>query len=256
MTAEQKALIEQYNNLKINLDDTFQFHCTECGKCCKHREDIMLTPRDIYNISKELKITIKELIAKYCEVYLGQDSHVPIVRILPRGNVQRCSFLKSNKCLVHKAKPTICAMFPIGRILVYPEQSSAKPCKSSANQNESSANSCKSSTNPRIEYIFINPSCGDKTETYKVRDWLEMFNIPYNDEFFTLWTDTVQELYYAYKNMSETNKSNEAIMMFEETAFRLLYTKYDLEDTDFLNQFKQNKKEIENIINQQTNKSN
>lgn len=240
MTAEQKALIEQYNNLKINLDDTFQFHCTECGKCCKHREDIMLTPRDIYNISKELKITIKELIAKYCEVYLGQDSHVPIVRILPRGNVRRCPFLKSNKCLVHKAKPTICAMFPIGRILVYPEQSSA-------NQNESSANSCKSSTNPRIEYIFINPVCGDKSETYKVRDWLEMFNIPYNDEFFMLWTDILHKISYTFIKLADKNVSMNIIDEFANKIFNLLYLNYTLQSTDFINQFKENKALIDEI---------
>ena len=135
--------------VKLNLDDTFKFHCTECGKCCKHRNDILLTARDVYNMSKELNISITGLISEYCDVYLGQDSRIPIVRILPRGNVERCPFLKSNKCLVHKAKPTICAMFPVGRCLLLEEI--------------------------KTQYILSKIECGDDSKTYTLREWLRLF---------------------------------------------------------------------------------
>lgn len=51
----------------------------------------------------------------YCEYYIGSNSRMPIVRLKPRGSVQRCPLLKDRKCSVHKAKPVVCAMFPIGR---------------------------------------------------------------------------------------------------------------------------------------------
>lgn len=240
MTPEQKALVENFEKLKIGLDDTFKFHCTECGKCCKHRSDILLTARDVYNMSKELNISIKELISKYCDVYLGEDSHIPIVRILPRGNVERCPFLKSNKCLIHKAKPTICAMFPIGRVLIFPEQfDSTSPANSA-----SPANPVK----PKIEYVFNNPGCGDEAESYKVRDWLEMFNIPVNDEFFLLWTDTIPKVRNAYLRLKEKHVSVEFMTLFLNAVFKLMYCSYDLEsDKDFLTQFKENKAILDNM---------
>ena len=32
----------------VSSDDTFRFHCTQCGKCCTERDDILLTPRDLF----------------------------------------------------------------------------------------------------------------------------------------------------------------------------------------------------------------
>ena len=45
-----KELKEQLGYEEIGLDDTFTFHCTQCGKCCIHREDILLSPKDLFNI--------------------------------------------------------------------------------------------------------------------------------------------------------------------------------------------------------------
>jgi len=87
-------------------------------KCCINREDILLSPKDIYSISKELSIKPEEMFEQYCEVYVGQDSRVPIVRPKPQGSVKRYPLLKNRKCMVHKAKPTVCAMYPIGRCIV------------------------------------------------------------------------------------------------------------------------------------------
>ena len=41
---EDSRLKEIYDNLdnsKRSLDDTFQFQCDQCGKCCINREDIL-----------------------------------------------------------------------------------------------------------------------------------------------------------------------------------------------------------------------
>ena len=48
-----KELKEQLGYEEIGLDDTFTFHCTQCGKCCIHREDILLSPKDLFNIAKK-----------------------------------------------------------------------------------------------------------------------------------------------------------------------------------------------------------
>lgn len=45
-----KELKEQLGYEEIGLDDIFVFHCTQCGKCCIHREDILLSPKDLFHI--------------------------------------------------------------------------------------------------------------------------------------------------------------------------------------------------------------
>ena len=47
-----KTIVDNLDKMKIGLDDTFKFNCTLCGKCCKDREDILLTPRDIFRLAK------------------------------------------------------------------------------------------------------------------------------------------------------------------------------------------------------------
>ena len=46
-----KELKEQLGYEEIGLDDIFVFHCTQCGKCCIHREDILLSPKDLFHIN-------------------------------------------------------------------------------------------------------------------------------------------------------------------------------------------------------------
>lgn len=116
--------------MKIGVDDSFKFHCTQCGKCCIHREDILLTLRDIYNMSKELGLTPDEICKQYCECYIGPDSRVPIVRLKPHGSIMRCPLLKDRKCGVHKSKPAICALFPIGRCLMVNQESATQKIQS------------------------------------------------------------------------------------------------------------------------------
>lgn len=79
------------------------------------RNRSLLNPKDLYNISKELGLAPRDTIAQYCEVYLGQNSRIPIVRLKPRESIKRCPLLRDRKCSVHNAKPTVCALFPLGR---------------------------------------------------------------------------------------------------------------------------------------------
>lgn len=53
MTNEE--MFQNIESFTVGLDDTFAFHCTQCGKCCIHRTDIILSPRDIFKMAKELK---------------------------------------------------------------------------------------------------------------------------------------------------------------------------------------------------------
>ena len=55
MTNEE--MFQNIESFTVGLDDTFSFHCTQCGKCCIHRTDIILSPRDIFKMAKALKLS-------------------------------------------------------------------------------------------------------------------------------------------------------------------------------------------------------
>ena len=111
----KKELLDNIDKLAIGLDETFQFHCTQCGECCVNREDILLNPRDMYKIARYLKMEPRDVLEKYCETYIGETSRMPIIRLLPIGKIKRCPFLKNCKCEIHEAKPSVCAIYPLGR---------------------------------------------------------------------------------------------------------------------------------------------
>ena len=70
-TMIEKAAIWLEKN-KLELDDTFRFHCNKCGKCCINRDDILLSAKDIFYITKELGITPIELIENMVKYTLAR----------------------------------------------------------------------------------------------------------------------------------------------------------------------------------------
>lgn len=55
-----------------------------------------------FNVTKALGLSTMELFGKYCEDYIGPDSRIPIVRLIPKGATKRCPLLKNRKCMVHR----------------------------------------------------------------------------------------------------------------------------------------------------------
>ena len=109
MTNEE--MFQNIESFTVGLDDTFSFHCTQCGKCCIHRTDIILSPRDIFKMAKELKLSNADFLRKYCSMHIGPTSRIPVITLRPVGKDDRCPLLKNNKCSVHKVKPSVCGMF-------------------------------------------------------------------------------------------------------------------------------------------------
>lgn len=226
MDARLKEIAENFEKLKIGMDEPFKFHCTMCGKCCIHREDILLTPKDLYNMSKELGTTPKEFVEQYCESYIGDTSRMPIVRLKPRGSVRRCPLLKDCKCSVHKVKPVACAMFPIGRALIF-KAGEELPDRITADQ---------------VQYIFNKPDCGDDTETHTVREWLSAFGLSTEDEFFVKWQKTSMELGHIFRDI-EKSACVKVMNMIWSAAYIGLYLRYDMEK-EFLPQFEENTQQV------------
>lgn len=230
MDERLKNIMDSLDARRIGLDESFKFHCTQCGKCCIHREDILLNPKDIYNMSKELGISTEKMFEQYCEAYVGDDSRVPIVRIKPKGSVKRCPLLKERKCLVHQSKPSVCAMFPIGRFL----------------QVGDADGNVRDITVDDVQYIFTKPDCGDGTESYTVREWLEFFGIPIQAEFFIKWQKVIIETSIIFRKMEKKFRPHVMELVWT-AAFVVLYLHYDTGE-DFLPQFEENAQSFQELL--------
>ena len=181
----REDLAANIENMTIGLDDTFKFHCTRCGLCCVNREDIMLSPMDIYKMAKELGLTPTKFFAQYCETYIGDTSRMPIIRLQPLGDEMRCPLLKNHKCSVHKVKPSVCALYPLGRYIAlekgdYSEEGVGKS---------------------EVKYLLQPIDCGDDSQTHTVREWLADFDIKLEDECRSLYVgDSWYALQYRIGN--------------------------------------------------------
>ena len=156
--------IQYYMDHRLNMDDTFRFECKMCGQCCTRRDEaIILSGVDIYYASKELGITINEFMKKYIHAHIGSRSRVPVIT-LKENSDGKCSLMADNKCSVHNNKPTVCAIYPLGRM------------------------------QDNDEHIyFIQPmDCPGifTTKEQTLKEWLDRFDIEKKSEESKLWYKT------------------------------------------------------------------
>ncbi|MBQ5656887.1 MAG: YkgJ family cysteine cluster protein [Bacteroidaceae bacterium] len=220
-------LFRDLESMTIGLDDTFKFHCDQCGKCCTHREDIILSPMDIYKMAKELKMTPVEFYHEYCVFNIGEHTRMPIVRLASEGKDTHCILLKNHRCSVHKVKPAVCTMFPLGRYMCF----------------EKDDYNAESIDTSKVKYLLQPPECGDESETHTVREWLSGFDIKLEDEAFVQWQKAISRFSNKFK---ELEKKQDMLSMMEIWfVVRVsLYLQYDT-SKEFLPQFNYN---VENLL--------
>lgn len=236
---ESDAGMAEFEKSLLNLDSEFEFKCRHCGKCCTHQDTILLTARDIFRIARRQNRPPFEVVQDYTEVYLGGNSLVPVVHLLSNGPGGTCPLLGADKrCTVHDCKPTVCALYPLGRVLVNADPS--KPLTVDAAK--------------QVRYILNDHDCGSHKKKHTVREWLAQFGIPENDDFFLRWNHCILKI-------SETVRSTvgngemvnpEKLSLNVRNAlwgkiFPLLYLYYDFHQ-DFMEQFTQNVEIIEDVL--------
>lgn len=214
--------LQSLEEMTVDLDASFKFHCTQCGKCCENRDDIILSPMDIFRMSAELKMTPTEFSMQYCRVNIGPNSRMPIVTLQPVGANDRCPLLKNQKCSVHKVKPSVCALFPLGRYLAIEKEKFGK---------DSLAGS-------KVKYLLQPIDCGDDSDTHTVREWLSGFDIALEDEAYIVWNQVISDV---SSQIQKLEKTQDMLTMMEVwfVARLLLYLRYDTRK-DFLPQMQEN----------------
>ena len=198
---ELLTLCSEIEKKALGPEDTFDFSCDRCGRCCREREDILLNPADLFRIARFLGLPPGEIAKRYCEGYIGSDSRIPVIRLKPKPYRKTCPFLGPEGCSVHAAKPTVCALFPLGRAYIYPKD--------------------------KLVYFCQDVSCGAKTETHTAREWLAEFGREYEDSDTLAWMKLTPRLsLWMHKHepsLSETKKQDLWAQML-----RLCYLQYDI----------------------------
>lgn len=212
--------IDQLKQHLLDLDAEFSFKCRRCGKCCIHQDTILFNARDIYNIARKKGMTMQQVIEAYTEVYIGRNSRLPVVHLLSNGPKGACPLLENGRCSVHDCKPTVCALFPLGRIVM----------------GEKSGEPIEDLDKIQVKYIINDFTCGSAKRVNTVRSWLDKFGIPEHDEFFLLWNKVSMSLVRAVAKLEEAKVSMPVLNMLWDAIFQMLFLQYDVEQ-EFMPQF-------------------
>ena len=96
----------------LTLKSKTSLNCSICDRCCKYRGDIRLTPINVLEISKFLKLDLKEFVDTYT---MPLEEEPPEIVIKAIGEDRLCIFndKKTCKCKIHKFRPIQCVMFPL-----------------------------------------------------------------------------------------------------------------------------------------------
>jgi hypothetical protein len=198
---------EELENIELlGLDDTFPFACKTdcgevCGKCCKNREDILLTGWDVFRLAHHFKCSNWEFIDKYCEVYPGSESKLPVVRLIPKPYQKTCVFLHKGLCSLHhtKAKPGLCRSYPLAKVTIPNGKSGF--------------------------HLNFVPDCGVKGGTSVVRDWVGDIASDEHVESSEAWAEMLCKITPILQKYSKS-KSPDAFLPIFKTAFEFMYTMY------------------------------
>lgn len=227
---EQGMSPEELEKNLLDLDSEFRFKCRRCGKCCKNQDTILFNTRDIYNIAKKLGKTTRQVIEECAEVYIGNSSRLPMVHMVPIGPQRRCPLLlEDGRCSVHDCKPTVCALYLLGRVVSFHDMK--------GDDAEITRD------NIRVKYILNDYTCGSAKRLNTVRSWLARFQIPEEDEFFILWNVVLVNLCAAVRKMEKHNCSEHTLQMVWQSILFSLYVDFDTTQ-DFMPQFEKTAKRL------------
>lgn len=205
--------VELLHNNQLGKDDTFNFKCNKCGKCCYDHTGIILTPYDLFHMAVKLNTSMEEVVAKYCYRYIGDQSKLPIVSI----KAGSCPFHTPTGCMLGEMRPAICKMYPLGR--GYGEG--------------------------KFIYFSQPVMCGCKNPTQTVDEWLIHNGVTEDNERFTkAWYELITEVTQFIHNRKFAPREFEA---FQTTLIPILYMCYDTK-AYFWSQFLDRKECIERIL--------
>lgn len=172
----------------LNLKSKVNLNCSICNKCCEYRGDIKITPVNVLEISKYLKISIDEFLNNYTNEVENEPPEIVIKGI---GEKQNCIFndKQSYKCKINKVKPLQCLIFPLVPIDIKRD-------------------------------LFINTkACPVDTKKFTtVNKWINGVNKNYkrNKKIYIKWIELMEEIQPRWHTFSKEKKDNIKNLLFRE----------------------------------------
>ena len=215
-------------NNPLSKEDTFNFRCKKCGKCCENLKDMILTPYDLHRVATALKISELDFVNKYCTVYIEKDSGLPLINLKTVGENSACPFLMNHECLVHRSKPMLCALYPLGRLLTHGKD------------------------DHKFEGIkyYQMCSCGETDEKITVREWLEKYGILDSEKFYVKWLvlkTKMKEIMSEVEKLTGGNRNNEMMKRLFHLILEGVYFDYT-PDCNFMEKYDSNAERIVFIL--------
>lgn len=210
-------------NEKLTLEDKFATGCRNCNGCCKNGADVTLSAYDLYRMSEEMGLSIKDFFEKYCDLIEGSNSSVPIILLQLSDETGKCVLLKNGKCISNDARPTVCAMHPLGRFIDYTDDGAGK-----------------------VGYILTDECKCKKPASYTVQEWLDLNGISTDDRIFLTWAEmTTNSLKII--NITKKDKQQSKTNLIFNILTHYLYFAYDTNE-DFITQLMKNAKAIQDLL--------
>ena len=192
---------QNFKERELKPNDTFQFECAMCGNCCRCRsEPIILTGPDVFRIARALNTSILDVMGKNTHGNIGGQSHVPVITLAERLDGS-CRLLRRGKCMVHKDKPAVCALYPLGRYF-------------DAHDNS-------------YHYFMNEHLCGNGTKagrTWTLQEWLDEFHIEESINMTAVW----HKLLMGIVNVTHRIEEQKIHEEFVVELLALLYLNYDI----------------------------
>ncbi len=147
--------------------------CAGCHKCCTGMgSSITLDPYDVWQIKTGLNKSFQDLLSEgLIELNMVDGLILPNLRM---NEDDRCAFLNDEgRCSVHKIRPGICRIFPLGRIY----------------------------ENGDYKYFIQKDQCvKHNLAKIKLKKWIDIANISENHRFINEWHSFIKMV--GQKNMN------------------------------------------------------
>lgn len=141
--------------------------CAGCHKCCTGMgSSIVLDPYDVWQIKTGLGRSFQDLLNDgSIELNMVDGLILPNLKM---GEDERCSFLnEEGRCSIHKLRPGICRIFPLGRIY----------------------------EDGDFKYFLQKDQCvKDNRAKVKIKKWIDIGNIPENRRFINEWHSFIKSV--------------------------------------------------------------
>lgn len=114
-----------FDHRKLTLDDVFEFSCypgISCFNMCCFDVNLVLSPYDFLRLRQNLGLSSKEFIDRFCELYIGDVTQLPVVSVRMNSHDFACPFLRKEGCSVYQDRPSSCRTYPLARFTMLDEK--------------------------------------------------------------------------------------------------------------------------------------